>query len=425
MGTILKSLFTNSGLLLMSGVVVVCACSPDAESAARTEASDSAGVRIVENQEPRWRDGEGWMVSSEAAVTIGVLDGRDEYQLVGVSSAARQSDGDIVIADRETRTVRLYDGNGTFVHTLGTSGGGPGEFRNPGPVIVTPGDTVLVWDASGFRLTRYAPSGELIDAVAIDLATLAKAVDPPLYPGTIEPLAGGGFLVRLVEKAGVKGSTPGKVRNRSGALRASGDLAFIDTLMFFGDVEQVSVEAPWGSFVWPQPLGRQTWTTHGGSPARICIGDQEAPQITCFDSAGTKTLVRWEPSPRPVTDEELAAWREENSRAFGEKMSQDEIDQFLDQFPIPETRPVHGEITLDAAGNLWISVGPTPGTDMASMEYLVFDPEGVLLGSVPLPPVRVMEIGSDYVMGIYQDELEVEYLKIYRLERGSVSGTGD
>ncbi len=97
------------------GLAVISACTTASESSAYLEASDSAGVTIIESRRPRWTDGEAWSVSTEPKQTIGVLDGAEEYQLMSVSAAARQSDGDLVVADRGAHTVRLYDDEGSFV----------------------------------------------------------------------------------------------------------------------------------------------------------------------------------------------------------------------------------------------------------------------------------------------------------------------
>jgi hypothetical protein len=46
----------------------------------------------------------------------------------------------------------------------------------------------------------------------------------------------------------------------------------------------------------------------------------------------------------------------------------------------------------------------------------VFDPEGVWLGTVEVPPgLRIYEIGPDYMLGRWDDELGVEHIRSYRL----------
>jgi hypothetical protein len=321
------------------------------------------------------------------------------------------------VADRGARTVRLYDGDGTFLKSLGGPGSGPGEFEDPGQVMVMAGDSMVVWDEALFRATRFNPSGELADVTTLDLASIAKAATPPLYPGSIDILPDGQYLIRLIEKG--KNPASGSFRNRSGALRVSEDLSVIDTLMFFGDIEQEVVDAPWGPFAISPPLAKRPRITHRGDPPRICIGDQEGPEINCFGPDGSRTHIRWTGERSRVTSEEIAAWREANIRLYALKLSEDQILQLLDQLPDPEFRPHYSGLTLDPMGNLWVELGPSEGSPSEEVDYLVFDPEGTLLGTVGLPPIRILEIGSDYILGVFEDDLEVEYLQLFEIRKPS------
>jgi hypothetical protein len=48
----------------------------------------------------------------------------------------------------------------------------------------------------------------------------------------------------------------------------------------------------------------------------------------------------------------------------------------------------------------------------------VFSDEGVLLGTVAIPPdLSIMEIGQDYVLGVWRDPLDVEFVHLYSLQR--------
>ena len=48
----------------------------------------------------------------------------------------------------------------------------------------------------------------------------------------------------------------------------------------------------------------------------------------------------------------------------------------------------------------------------------MFDPEGVWLGPVTLPGrLQIVEIGPDYVLGTTRDELGVESVVMYDLDR--------
>ncbi|UCG87858.1 MAG: hypothetical protein JSW71_04745 [Gemmatimonadota bacterium] len=399
---------------VLTALAAACACTSAGGVLETDGVSDSAGTTIVNNHEPRWNDAEAWSVSFDPLVTIGVLDGSAEYQLYDVVAAARQSDGDIAVLDGGTRELRLYNRDGAFVTKLGGPGSGPGEFQKPVQVMVTPGDSLLVWDDALFRVTRFDPAGQLVDVRSVDRGRIAKAVEPPLYPSTGQLISNGDVLVRLIEKTG-KVSPAGAARARSGALRVSADFASIDTLMFFGDIEQVVVSAPWGDWRVAPPRARTTVMAVQGREPRVCIGDQEVPEISCIVPDASRVSIRWTPRQEAVTDAEVTEWRDTTVAMLAPKLSEAEVVRVLDQVAIPAFRPPFAAIILDAAGNLWVEQGPAPGVDPKSPDYLVFDPAGVLLGPVSVPPMRVLDIGDDYLLGVHQDDLEVEYLQLFAI----------
>ena len=408
----------NLLLVALLGVSSSAACNPSAGPPARSEILDSAGLKIIWSRGGRWGVGEAWTVSDRPALSIGALGGPEAYQFVAVSGAARLPDGDIVVVDRGAKTVRIFDSSGSFLKTLGGPGSGPGEFQEPGSVTLGRGNTLAIWDNLLFRMTRFDETGEPSDIQTLDLAQIAKAVEPPLYPGRVEPLPNGDFLVRLVEKGG-KAFPSGVFRPRSGALRVAGDLSTIDTLMFFGDTARIAVDAPFGRYPVALPLAVGTLATHQGDPPKICIGDQTGPQVACFVQGEARTLIRWDPESRPVGEEEIADWREANLRLFGQKLRGEDILSMLDQVPLPTVAPEYSQIILDRGMNLWVKLGPTPRSGSFSFDYLVFDPSGLLLGMVVLPPVTVLEIGDDYFLGLFRDEFEVEYVQLYEISKPS------
>ena len=84
---------------------------------------------------------------------------------------------------------------------------------------------------------------------------------------------------------------------------------------------------------------------------------------------------------------------------------------------LPPTFPAHGALKVDALDHLWVEEYRIPGEE--THVWSVFDREGVRLSRVPLPsPMEVLEIGSDYAMGLARDEYEVEYVQLFRLRRG-------
>jgi hypothetical protein len=189
----------------------------------------------------------------------------------------------------------------------------------------------------------------------------------------------------------------------------------VDTLMFFGDVEQETVRVPWGATPIVPPAARQTTIAVQPTVSRVCVGDQQGPEIRCFGPGDARTVIRWMSEPTAITGNEVNAWREATIALYAQKLTETDVTSMLDQVTVPETRPHYGQIVLDRVGNVWVRLGPSTGTASETADYLVFDPTGTLLGTVVVPAARVLEIGDDYVMGIYRDELEVEYLHVYEL----------
>lgn len=391
-------------------------CRSEPAPAALRAAADSGPATPALNDEPRWSVGEAWAVPNEPRLIIGVRDGDEEYQFSDISAAARQSDGDLVVADAGAGTVRLYGPDGVFRRLLGGAGAGPGEFRNPTQIVVRRVDSIFVWDDGPFRLTKFDSEGNFVGVQTFRRERIAEAAAPPLYPGSALILRGGELLVRLVEKSRDPPG-PGWFRQRSGALRVSADLGVIDTVMFFGDVEQVSVDSPWGPLLMSPAFARNTSIAVQPTEARVCIGEQEGAEVRCFGRDGSTTVVRWQAPPIPVrTDErEMVAWRNTTLELYGQKLSADDARRLVSQIPVPAERPPYSGLVLDGEGNLWVERGPIVEGGSDATEYLVFDLAGRLLGPISIPPVRILEIGADYVIGVHQDALEIQTLQVFDL----------
>ena len=84
--------------------------------------------------------------------------------------------------------------------------------------------------------------------------------------------------------------------------------------------------------------------------------------------------------------------------------------------PRVETRPPHGALYADTEGYLFVEDYVMPGDEWKGVT--IFDPEGRLVGGFELPvDLQVLEVGSDYLLVRCEDELEVEYVRMYRLTR--------
>jgi hypothetical protein len=101
---------------------------------------------------------------------------------------------------------------------------------------------------------------------------------------------------------------------------------------------------------------------------------------------------------------------------------------------VPDHYPRFGRLMADRAGNLWVMdypqltdrtisgddlTTPRPGfVDAAGAMWTVLTPDGDVVATVRTPPgLFVLEIGTDYVLGVAYDDLDVESVRLYTLDR--------
>ena len=89
--------------------------------------------------------------------------------------------------------------------------------------------------------------------------------------------------------------------------------------------------------------------------------------------------------------------------------------------PPNEEFPPHGALSADRQDCLWVEDYQRPGTE--NRAWNIFDADGVLAGRVRLPErFNPLEIGDDYVLGVGWDDLNVEFVRMFALTRGSGPG---
>ena len=111
----------------------------------------------------------GWRIGPQPEVSIGEVMGDEPYLLTGASDAIRLSDGRIVVVNRFTRELRVFDEAGIHLDTWGGTGEGPGEFTPLTISHIAPlaGDSVIVWGILHDPLmTVFDPAGTTCGASA-------------------------------------------------------------------------------------------------------------------------------------------------------------------------------------------------------------------------------------------------------------------
>ena len=403
---------------------------PEALAPRLTAQTDSAGVPITTARAPLWGPGEGWTVSDEPLVRIGALAGAPEQQLNGVVGTVRLSGGDIVIGEWTTGELRRYGGDGNLVWRAAGEGEGPGEHAFLAFVGRLPGDSLVTFDQSLLRAQVFAPGGEAVRTMRVEWPGSGFG------PGDVIGISERHLVLTFADQRG-EAPPPGVARWPGIAIMAlSLDDGSMRTLMDVPgrEVYMFREGGRVGNYIYRFGKGPR-YTVSGG---RLALADTERFSVRsiALDDLSATWLLRREEPAREVTSEDVEAVVEVSiSMIRGvEGMPAGAIEglsRSMHESPTASTLPALQSLHFDAAGNLWVEPYSLPGTDLPPFQ--VYSPEGAWLGTIAMPPGLSLEppsglqlgiglkagfeIGDDYILGVWRDELDVEYVRMYALEK--------
>lgn len=386
-------------------------CTGGGSERPRTTQRDSAGVMIVENEGSMPTNGAGWSLTPEPTLSIGTVGGAEAYQFYGVAGAHRFDDGRIGVVNAGSREVRIFGPDGSLLASFGRQGAGPEEFEMPVLAGVM-GGTLLVLDRAHHRIAYVDP-----DRGFVGLVRVADEVGGYLNPaGTFangHSVFGGAFDMRRIgeRRNGMnRAHTYYRSSNPDGSLAA--DFGDKDGAEYF--IKDLEGSGPESRPVLT-PFAKVPVATV--SPEFLYFSDQDAYEIQAHDPSGRLVrIIRLALDPAPVTPADGERYVQSVVEEIGDPEQSAAVRSHLGSLPLPEFFPPHGAMLADAPGYLWVEDFQRPGAE--NRAWNVFSPEGALAGRLTLPErFSPLEIGSDYLLGVGWDELNVEYVRMYGLSR--------
>lgn len=379
---------------------------------------DSAGITIIENVGPAWPEGEGWRIDATPLVDIGMLEGPPEYQLFRVNDAVRLSDGRIVVANAGTGELRYFDAAGRHLLTVGGQGGGPGEFESVGWIQPLEADSMLAYDTRLRRLSAFDPAGRFVGTRTIQSIAGTDVLS------AFGRFGDGSFLLQLRFAVDPGSMSSGLWRPPSVLIRSDGTGAGSDSLGTYPGAEGMIFMGENTIDIMRGGLMHRLMLAVSGE--RFFVGTQDAHEVQVRPMTGEPGVrIRWSGPDLALTPEIIERYRKGRLARSESEEARRALRRRLGDMEFPETLPAYGEIVVDGGGNLWVERVRRPGEE--GNQWHVFDPEGRLLGSVDLPiGLEVFQIGPDFVLGRWTDDLDVEHVRLHELTRkaASTSGTG-
>lgn len=351
---------------------------------------------------------------AEHVARAGAVDGRGS--LSSVFHVEVGPGGEILVAQASPPGIAVFDSTGTYLRTVGRSGGGPGEFRSLGRIGWT-GDTL--WAIEPGRL-------HLFDSDLRFARTITPIVpDAPIprmriFPG---PLLADGSILGIPASFGGAQPVPepimllaqdGSLRRVLAEVSPEGKVAELDV----GRSRPVRVQHPWADApLWTvEPEGRSVLIVE----RRAAVAAERAAfRLVRIGLDGDTLLDRAVPyAPMPVG----AAARERVYRRLVERFAGDEGSgdtaaeverRIRSELETPPFHPPVTGLVVGRDGTLWLR-REQPEAD--SVDWQVLDQEGDELGRVRLPSdLTVYTAERRRLWGLSRDSLDVPFVEVYRL----------
>lgn len=384
--------------MLLAVLPMLCAfaCSGDNGGGADPVVRDSAGIRIVENG-PVANEPAPWRVSAEPVMRIGWDEGDPEF--AGVAQGAILGDGRVAVTTYDPRRLFVMSPTGEILDAFGRDGGGPGELGAVVAVLGLGGDTILV-QHDRIRFS-FVHDGELVRELRItDAARSAVAGATPAGRLVMLPNSGSGIQQHET------------TWSQAPIVSITRDAEQWDTIGLFEYL--------------PPTADRPTYAPFGSaavSGERIVVSRNDRTELKWLDETGEpRQIARWQMPARTVTDSVRSAlerfMREYYQGPDYENVPATEIERrmaaALDRAYGP--LPFHRLVIGDPDGNAWLpGYLVRPGWPNL---YAVVSADGRWLGVVQLPgEFKVLDIGADGVLVVEENELDMQAVALYRLEK--------
>ena len=382
-------------------LVAATACITDRGVRASFGVPDSADAELIVTTVAAWDTARPWTVESEAIARIGEMDGDAPYLFQGVVGVEVLEDGRIAVADGLSREIRFFDAQGTHLLTFGGAGEGPGEFASI-EWLGRCGVGLFVMDPRSARVTVLSLQGELVETFPLR--------DPDTGRTTYDARCGPDGQMLFNAWGELDAPREFEVFSEESLLRLwdPGSQRAVE-LGRYVSAERLQA----GRTIWPHPFGRAV--VFALDHDRVLIGRSERLQVEVRNFDGELTRIFRGP------DLDLSLPGEALGRYRSAEVSRPDslLRQRLEAegAAMPDSVPAYRRFLVDPLRNLWLERFEGP-FEVAPRQWGVFSDDGVFLGHVTMPEAfRLMDVTADLLAGVATDELGVERIELYRLER--------
>jgi len=382
----------------IASAVLAFAGSP-AESQQITARTDSAGVEIVTSN-PSLSDAV-CTLGEEPTFRVGQDESDEATWFSTIRGVRRLSDGAVVVVDRTSAEIRIFDADGRHVRSMGRRGEGPAEFRSAWKLWALPGDTLWAGDYRPWRFNVFTREGEWMRAVQMN----------PIYgnPSRRGGVLDNGVSINTVESwiAERDFRTPDTVTVEAHG-RDGERLAVLDRILH-------TTYGPGGMY---QLFTASAVVEAGGST--IALGRTSEPEIRLLnEEMQLRRVLRWTVADQEVRGADVRAWRDNYIRSRGGRDSPNwrpsDEDVVSDDVPAADEFPAFSSARIGRDGRVWVLPYQRPRGER--VRWMGFEPDGEFLCHLEYSHsgLTLYEFGADYWLGVQADELGIETVVVFGL----------
>jgi hypothetical protein len=401
-------------LLAVLPFAVGSACDRGVGGGYQNAVADSAGIKIVTVRPPLDAGSLRRELQSPPDLDLGVGEGSAELMFAGVIGALRLSGGRIVVGNSLTKELRFFESDGRFVTSVGRDGEGPGEFRRLDYLGTLGADTIFAYDRQLRRISLFRGSGALIESRIV--------ARNPAVVGRVRPFRMVGWQV-----TGTDDNPPGiytlpieygQLDLPGGEYHRMGEIA---------SREIARVRYSGRTAIVHRPFGRETDLAAGGIHFFV-LESTDDRSIRVYGATGALLRVlRLAIQKEPVDAATVEGWVETwlLNLPWNSEPTIARYRQGFQAISSPDSVPVFRSLEVDTSGNVCAERYPlrwdTP------LEYWCLSPEGELQRILRVPAGLSrpgphpdtdpqLEIGTDHVLGVWQDSVGVQHVRMYAIK---------
>lgn len=361
-------------------------------------------LRTVTEAPIGWADSGAWTLVEVTRIEGGA-GGPGELQLP--NDATVDGPGRVYVAERIRPVIQVYAPDGTFLHTIGREGEGPGEFERA--FVAISGPRLFVHDPRSSRTSLFDTSGAYLRS----WPSVCCVSDP------IQVDDSGAVAVPAAPPA--VGVREGRNRWQRTVRWYRADATIADSALVPTGPEERHWTVAAGGKVLSTPIPYEPRMVFAFLPDHRMItgtGDRYVLAITRKDGTDTTALFSraWAGASIP---------RSERAAAVGRLIDQNApyadaavLRTAFDVKDVPATAPAFDWVGVDARGDLWTRT-PDPA-DTGRVRFDVFDPRsrwlGQVAGSGSLLRGEIKLVG-DRLLSFGEDDTGGPTVIVYRIAR--------